>query len=314
VLGEVDDAHPTAAEDPLDAVAGEGRADERSRRHLTLLAQCLRAFYRGGVDEPEVGGLLGRYRLEGVLGQGAMGTVYRAAAEGGDPVALKVASAELAADETYRRRFEREARIAASLSHPHIVDVVEAGEAEGRPFLASRLVEGGTLADRIGAGALSDDEVVRVVSELAAALDVLHERDLVHRDVKPANVIIDSAGRALLSDFGLARGANDTVLTQPGRVSGTVDYLAPELIRGAPASPASDVYSLGCLAYECLSGRPPFADRPIPDAILAHLEAQPEPLASPLSHAVLQALEKEPGARPPTAAAYALMLRVSLPR
>jgi serine/threonine-protein kinase len=268
----------------------------------------------GGVDEPEVGGRLGRYRLEGVLGQGAMGTVYRAIGEGGDPVALKVASADLAADETYRRRFEREARIAASLDHPHIVGVVEAGEAGGRPFLASRLVEGRTLAERIAEGPLPEDEVVRLVAELAAALDVLHERELVHRDLKPANVILDASGRALLSDFGLARGADDTVLTQPGRVSGTVDYLAPELIRGAPASPASDVYSLGCLAYECLSGRPPFAERSIPDAILAHLEAQPEPLASPLSHAVLQALEKDPEARPPTAAAYALMLRVSLPR
>lgn len=242
-----------------------------------------------------------------------MGTVYRAVGDDGDVVALKLASSDLASDDTYRRRFEREARIAASLSHPNIVDVVEVGEADGRPFLASRLVEGRTLTERIDEGPLSDEEVVRVVSELAAALDVLHERDLVHRDLKPSNVILDPSGRALLSDFGLARGGDDTVLTQPGRVSGTVDYLAPELIRGAPASPASDVYGLGCLAYECLSGHPPFAQRSIPEAILAHLESEPEPLASPLSFAVLQALEKDPARRPPTAAAYALMLRVSLP-
>ena len=241
-----------------------------------------------------------------------MGTVYRAVADDGAVVALKVASPELAADATYRRRFEREGRIAASLSHPNIVDVVEAGEAEGRPFLASRLVEGQTLADRIAGRRLSEADVVRIVAELAAALDVLHERGLVHRDVKPGNVIFDGDGRALLTDFGLARGADDTVLTQPGRVSGTVDYLAPELIRGSPASPASDVYGLGCLAYECLSGAPPFGKRSVPDAILAHLEAQPEPLDSPLSTAVLQALAKDPAQRPPTAATYALMLRVSL--
>jgi serine/threonine protein kinase len=241
-----------------------------------------------------------------------MGTVYRAVGDDGVAVALKIAPTDLARDETYRRRFEREARIAASLEHPNIVDVVDTGEADGRPFLASRLVDGTTLAQRIAERRLEDTEVVGVVSQLAAALDVLHERGLVHRDLKPANVILDRDGRALLTDFGLARGANDTVLTQPGRVSGTVDYLAPELIRGAPATPASDLYGLGCIAYECVAGGPPFGSRSVPDAILAHLESTPEPLESPLSTAVLQALEKDPAARPPTAAAYALMLRVSL--
>jgi serine/threonine kinase PknH len=264
------------------------------------------------VEEPEVGGRLGRYVLEEILGHGAMGSVYRAVRDDGAIVALKVASPDLAADETYRRRFERESRIASSLVHPNLVAVVEAGEAEGRPFLASQLVEGRTLAERISEGPLDDAEAVRVVSQVAAALDVLHERDLVHRDVKPANVLLARGGEAMLADFGLARGADDTVLTQRGRVSGTVDYLAPERIRGAPATPASDVYGLGCLAYECLSGAPPFAERSLPDAILAHLESEPEPLDSPLSDAVLQALAKEPDDRPPTAATYALMLRVSL--
>lgn len=264
------------------------------------------------MEEPGPGGTLGRYVLEGVLGHGAMGTVFRARGVDGAPVALKVASPDLAGDETFRRRFEREARIAASLAHPHIVDVVEVGEADGRPFLASRLVEGCTLAERIAESRLSGTEVVRVVAEVASALDVLHQRGLVHRDVKPANVILEGDGRALLADFGLARSADDTVLTQAGRVSGTVDYLAPELIRGEPASPASDVYGLGCVAYECLSGAPPFAERTVPEAILAHLEAEPEPLESPLSDAVLTALAKEPADRPPTATAYALMLRVSL--
>ncbi|MDX6474580.1 MAG: hypothetical protein QOH95_91 [Gaiellaceae bacterium] len=260
-----------------------------------------------------MGDRLGRYVLEERLGHGAMGTVYRAVREDGLVVALKVAAPELAADETYRRRFEREGRIAASLSHPHIVDVIEAGEAGGRPFLVSRLVHGRTLAQRIDEdGPLPDAQVVRIVSEIAAALDVLHERELVHRDVKPANIILEEVGGALLADFGLARGASDTVLTQTGRVSGTVDYLAPEVIRGAQAAPAADVYALGCVAYACLSGAPPFATRSVPDAILAHLESPPEPLPSPLSEAVLQALAKSPEERPPTATTYALMLRVSL--
>jgi serine/threonine-protein kinase len=193
------------------------------------------------------------------------------------------------------------------------VEVLEAGEEGGRPYLVSRLVEGRTLADRIDVeGSLPDDEVVRIVSEVASALDALHERELLHRDVKPANVLLAAGGGAALADFGLARGAADTVLTQTGRVSGTVDYLAPEVIRGAPASAASDIYALGCLAYECLAGSPPFAGRPVADAILAHLEAQPDALASQLSGAVLQALAKDPADRPPTATTYALMLRVSL--
>lgn len=265
------------------------------------------------MEEPEVGGRLGRYLLEEELGRGSMGTVYRAVRDDGAVVALKLAAPELAADELYRRRFEREGRIAASFSHPHVVEVLEAGEADGRPYLVSRLVEGRSLEARIGGeGPLSDAEVVRVVSEIASALDALHERDLLHRDVKPANVLLSAGGGAALADFGLARGVADTVLTQAGRVSGTVDYLAPEVIRGAPATAASDIYALGCLAYECLSGSAPFANRPVGDAILAHLEAEPSPLASPLSAAVLQALAKDPVDRPPTATTYALMLRVSL--
>ena len=265
------------------------------------------------MHEPEVGETLGPYVLEGELGRGSMGTVFRARAADGTVVALKVLRPELADNETFRRRFEREGRIARELSHPHIVEVLDTGEAGGRAYLASRLVDGRSLADRLEEdGPLGTQEVVRLVAEVATALDVLHERDLVHRDIKPANVMIDATGHAALADFGLARGEADTVLTTPGRVSGTVDYLAPELIRGAASSPATDVYALGCLAYECVSGAPPFAGKHVADAVLAHLEEAPPPLDSPLSHAVLQALAKDPAERPPTATAYALMLRVSV--
>jgi serine/threonine-protein kinase len=265
------------------------------------------------VDEPEVGQRVGGYVLEQELGRGAMGVVYRAVRDDGAVVALKLAPADLLQNETYRRRFEREGSIASSLTHRNIVEVVETGVADGRPFVASRIVEGSTLADLLATdGPLDDAGAVRLVSQVAAALDVLHERDLIHRDVKPANVIVRRDGSAALADFGLARGVADTILTSPGRVSGTVDYLAPEVIRGEPATPASDLYSLGCLAYECLDGAAPFSDRPVADALLAHLEEQPRLLLSPLSGAVVQALAKDPRDRPPTAAAYALMLRVSL--
>ena len=262
--------------------------------------------------EPEAGAAFGPYALEQELGRGPMGTVFRAR-RGDEVVALKLLPGELGADETYRRRFEREVRIAASLSHPHIAAVVDAGEIDGRPFLASRFVEGRSLADRLlEEGALDPAAVADLVAQVASALDVLHQEGLVHRDVKPSNILLAADGTAVLSDFGLARGRGDTVYTAQGRVSGTVAYLAPELIHGEPASTASDVYGLGCVAYECLAGAPPFADRPVGDAVLAHLQEPPPPLGPPLGEAVAQALAKQPADRPPTATAYALMLAVSL--
>jgi serine/threonine-protein kinase len=254
---------------------------------------------------------LGPYRVDSVIGEGAMGIVYRAHDAGGAAVALKVLRPELADDAVYRRRFEREGRIAGELRHRHLASVLEVGEDGGVPYLAARYVEGESLAERLERGRLSPGELVRLAAEIGSALDALHERGLVHRDVKPANVIVEPDGTAVLTDFGLARGEADTVLTTPGRLSGTIDYVAPELIRGSPATPASDVYALGCLTYECLAGAPPFGDRPVAEAALAHLEAEPRPLPSPLSFAVLQALAKEPALRPPTASAYALMLAVS---
>jgi serine/threonine protein kinase len=265
------------------------------------------------MGDPEAGTAFGPYALEEELGRGPMGAVFRARRDGGEPVALKLLPDDLAADETFRRRFEREVRIARSLDHPHIASVVDAGEVDGRPYLASRLVEGPSLADELTAhGPRRAPETVDVVAQVASALDALHAEGLVHRDVKPANILLAADGTAVLSDFGLARGRADTVLTAPGRVSGTVDYLAPELIRGGVATTASDVYALGCVAYECASGAPPFADKPVAEAVIAHLQEAPPPLASPIGEAILQALAKEPEQRPPTATAYALMLAVSL--
>jgi serine/threonine-protein kinase len=265
----------------------------------------------------EPGDRLGPYRLEERLGEGAMGVVFRAVREPeGGEVALKVLRAELASDETFRRRFEHEARAAGEVRHKHLVPIEDAGEADGRPYLAVTFVPGRTLADRLAEeGPLSIDELVRVVAHVASGLDALRAAGIVHRDVKPSNVILDAAGAAYLTDFGLAKGRAYTVLTKPGMVMGTLDYLAPEALRGAEATPASDIYALGCLAYECVAGRAPFADRSMFELASAHLSVEPpDPCAGRadaprgLSWAILQALEKEPKKRPPTATAYAHMV------
>ncbi|HUK94661.1 MAG TPA: serine/threonine-protein kinase [Gaiellaceae bacterium] len=270
--------------------------------------------------ELEEGGRLGPYRLERLLGRGGMGVVFKAVREpDGDVVALKVLRDELSNDDTYRQRFAREGRIAAGLSHRHLVPVVDAGEVDGRPYIAARFIVGRTLADVLEAeGPLALSPMLRTISEVATALDTLHREGLVHRDVKPANIMIDESGISYLTDFGLARGLAATVLTQPGRVVGTLDYLAPEVISGNTAGPASDIYALGCVTYECIAGRPPFGEMGIAEAALASIQDEPadpcegrSDLPKTLSFAVLQALAKSPADRPPTAAAYALMLRIS---
>jgi serine/threonine protein kinase len=261
---------------------------------------------------------LGPYLLEGMLGEGSMGIVFRASHDDGTVVALKVLRPELSGDEAYRRRFEREGRIASTLTHPHLVEVVDTGEADGWTYLASRYVHGESLAERLARnGPLPVEDVVRVAGEVGTALDTLHASELVHRDVKPSNVMLGDTG-AELTDFGVARGTADSVLTTPGRVVGTVDYLAPEVIRGEQAEPPADVYALGCLLYECVAGAPPFGSRPFPEAALAHISEEP-PDPSPARRdlprqfwtALRHGLAKDPEDRPPTATAYALMLRVS---
>jgi serine/threonine protein kinase len=265
------------------------------------------------VAEFERGGHVGVYRLEERLGEGGMGVVYRAVREpDGDQVALKVLRAELSADETFRRRFVHEARAAGEVRHKHLVPITEAGEADGRPYLAVSFVRGRTLEQRLTGGPLPIPEMVRVVAHVASGLDALHNAGIVHRDVKPSNVIIDESGSARLTDFGLAKGRAYTVLTKPGMVMGTLDYLAPEMLRGAEATGASDIYALGCVAFECTAGRAPFADKSMFDLASAHLNVEPpDPCADRddapdgLSWAIVQALAKDPGKRPPTATAYA---------
>ncbi len=263
------------------------------------------------------GRVFGSYQLQTQLGEGGMGIVFRAVRmEDGEVVAVKILRRELAGDETFRRRFFHEARAAGRVQHRNVVPVIEAGENEGRPYLVVQYVEGGSLAERIESrGPLPVDEAARIVGQLAGGLDVLHEHEIIHRDIKSSNVLLDQEGMALLTDFGLAKGRADTVLTRPGQVMGTLDYLAPELIRGERASASSDVYALGCLLYECLAGGPPFAGQSPLQVGIYHLEYPPPDLTDvrsdlpkSLSWAVLQALEKDPQKRPQTATAYARLV------
>jgi len=271
--------------------------------------------------ELAVGDRLGPYLLEELLGEGGMGLVFRAVREGDDrAVALKLLKVDLSEDETYKRRFIHEARSAAEVTHEHLVPILDAGEIDGRPYLAAAYVAGRTLEQRIQEeGALSLEGVLRLAEEVAGGLDALHGRGVVHRDIKASNILLSQDGAAALTDFGLAKGAAYTVLTRPGQVLGTLDYMAPELIKGEPATTASDIYAFGCCVYECAAGRAPFADRSGFQKGIAHLEDEPsdpgvdrDDWSAALSDVVLEALRKEPPHRPPTATAYAAKLRAAV--
>jgi serine/threonine protein kinase len=266
--------------------------------------------------ELQVGDTLGTYCLESVLGEGGMGKVFGARREDGTLVALKVLKPELAGDYIFQHRFNQEARAAAEVHNEHPVPIFEASEVDGLHYLAVAYLPGGSLADRLAAdGTLPAAAAAQVISDVARGLDALHGAGIVHRDVKPGNVLFDAEGTAMLTDFGLAKGRAYTVLTQPGQVIGTLDYLAPELIRGEPATPSSDVYALGCVAYECVVGRAPFAEKTFFEIGLAHLEETPvDPrekrpeLPAALAAAILATLEKDPSSRPAGAAAFADLL------
>ena len=270
--------------------------------------------------ELEPGDTLGPYRLESVLGEGGMGLVFKAHRDGDDrPVALKVLKRQLSGDLVFQQRFQHEARAAAEVRDRHLVAILESAEWDGRHCLASEYVDGGSLTERVAAsGPLPLADVVRVVTEVGTGLDALHTADVMHRDIKPSNVLFADDGTAMLTDFGLAKGRAYTVLTRPGQVMGTLYYLAPELIRGQPATPATDIYALGCVAFECVAGRAPFGDKSAFQVGLAHLEeAPPDPCAerpelpAHFSAAILAALAKDPERRPATAGAYASLLRAA---
>jgi len=267
---------------------------------------------QGPSSDDVIGDQVGAWQIESLIAEGGMGRVYRARSADGEHVALKLVKPELARDRVFRRRFEREASIAQRIAHPHVVPVLDTGEHQGVPYLAQRLMSGGSLDEKLAQeGQLEIDVALRICREVASGLDALHAAQLFHRDVKPANILLDEMETAYITDFGLAKDSQGSLLTRPGQTLGSVDYMAPEQIRSDEISGATDVYALGCVLFECLSGSPPFADRQGMRVLWAHLQdAPPDPaearpgLPPAMAAALLRALEKEPSARPAGASEF----------
>ena len=246
------------------------------------------------------------YRIEAEAGRGGMGIVYRATQIAlGRPVALKLIAADFAGDRSFRERFKREWETAASIDHPNVIPVYEAGEAEEHLFIAMRYVEGLDLANLLAREPeLAPERAVRIIAQVAAALDAAHARGLVHRDVKPANVLIGAEEHVYLTDFGLTKHASQDALTKTGLFVGSVDYAAPEQIRGEAMDARTDVYSLGCVLYQTLTKRLPY-DKPADVAKMYAHVSEPPPLVSAarldgstaFDAVVVQAMAKEPDDR-----------------
>jgi serine/threonine protein kinase len=270
-----------------------------------------------GTGDLQAGDVFGEYRVQERLGEGAMGTVYRAIRDlETTPVALKLVRSEFATDGLYRQRFLHEARAASEVDHPHLVNVIDAGEVDGRQFLAMRLVSGRPLDELVKAGELLDPATAATLAtQIGDALDALHAKGVVHRDVKAANILLQEDGTAALTDFGLAKGTGYEGLTAVGQIVGTIEYLAPERIIGQEAAPASDLYALGCVIYESVVGKTPFAGKGPMGTAFGHLEEQPPPIEgapAPFADAVLVALAKDPAERPATAREYGQTLLQAL--
>ena len=261
-----------------------------------------------------IGKMLGHFEVVAKLGAGGMATVYRANQPSlGRQVAIKVLSDELARDETFRERFLREARAVAQLTHPNILPVYDFGKDEetGALYYVMQLVDGGTLSQRLEQP-MSVEEAVRIIVQIARALDYAHRHGVIHRDVKPANVLLTPDGRPLLSDFGIAHIMQETHLTQTGTSLGTPAYMSPEQARGELADHRSDQYALGIMAYELLTGSVPFqADTPV-GLLHQHAFVPPEPLRKlrpglpkNLEKVVMRALAKYPVQRYASAGEFA---------
>ncbi|WP_427924679.1 serine/threonine-protein kinase [Streptomyces sp. cg40] len=252
--------------------------------------------------------IAGRYRLHVAIGRGAMGEVWQAYDEvGGRPVAVKLLHAQNS-EPTAAARFRLEAQTAGRLSHPHVVGVLDFGEQEGRLFLVMELVQGDSLSHVLAqAGPLPAEQVARIAAHSAAGMAAAHEQGIVHRDIKPGNLLLDADGSVKIADFGIAQFMNDPggALTATGQIVGTSLYIAPERALGQPAGPPSDVYSLGCVLYQLLVGQPPFRAGSAIAVLHHHLDTAPVPprelgvgLPPAFENYLLGLLAKRPEDRP----------------
>src|ERR671937_919907 len=286
---------------PSDTLSGNAAVRPADRMASSMeLARTLE-LVRVKLDQ-RIGTELGGYRILGQLGRGGTSVVYRAEhVRLGRTAALKLLSPGLG-EADFSDRFLRESRLAASLDHPNIVPVYDAGEEDGLLYIAMACVEGTDLKTLINEeGALPLRRAVHILGQIASALDAAHARGLVHRDVKPANILVGPEDRAYLSDFGAVKELASAGMTRTGAFVGTIEYCAPEQIEGGDVDARTDVYALGCVLYEALTGEPPF-HRPSEVAVLnAHLHAPPPQLskAAPdlpraLDPVIAKALAKSP--------------------
>lgn len=272
--------------------------------------------------DARIGTELVGYRIEALLGRGGTSIVYRADDARLDrKVALKLLAPALADDERFRERFLRESKLAASIEHPNIVPVYDAGEADGLLYIAVRYVPGEDLKTLLQReGPLEPERALSVVAQVGAALDVAHERGLVHRDVKPSNVLVAPGDHVYLSDFGLTKSASDrSALTTTGQLIGTVDYIAPEQIEGRKVDGRADLYSLACVLYECLTGKVPFPRDSELAVLWSHVNDEPPKpsdvrpdLPRALDGVVAKAFAKDPAARYATGRAFVDAARAAI--
>lgn len=261
------------------------------------------------MDSFEPGLVVAGYRLDRLLGQGGMGVVFEATQLSLDrTVALKIVAPQLSSDIAFRARFRRECLIQARMEHPNIVTVHEAGEFQDTLFLAMRLVRGSSLKDMITAGELDTERTLRILASIADALDSAHEANLIHRDVKPHNILVGARDHPYLADFGLTKRIEDTGLTRTGQFVGSLDYISPEQIQSEPATRASDIYALGAVLFECLTGVVPYLKESEAAVLYAHVAQAPPrvtdhrpTLPVALNPVLERAMAKEPTERHATA-------------
>jgi serine/threonine protein kinase len=252
-----------------------------------------------------VGKTLGKYQIVGEIGRGGMAVIYKAWQPSlGRYVALKVLSPFLQKDKDFIARFHREARAAAKLNHPNIVNILDAGEAEGINYIAMEYIDGESLRDILARGRLDATTAASIVAQIASALDYAHSQGVVHRDIKPSNILIDRRGRVVLTDFGIARAVGFSRLTQTGALVGTPEYMSPEQAEGLEIDHRTDIYSLGVVLYNMLTGRVPF-EGTTPQAVLyGHVHKRPTPpsqlnprISRDVEAVVLRALAKNKARR-----------------
>lgn len=274
----------------------------------------------GGAPDTLLGGVLGHCEIEALIGVGGMSRVYRALQRTLDRyVAVKVLPSYVAADPMFVQRFKREAHAMARLSHPNIITVHDTGEDQGRLYIIMEYVAGGNLKERM-TPLLPMQDVTRIFRQVAEALNFAHSKNIIHRDVKPVNVLMDTNGRAVLSDFGIAKTFEATEsLTRVGAGVGTPEYMSPEQCRGATVDQRADIYALGILLYEMLTGRTPFIADNYTALAHAHIYEQPPPpsrfnprISPAVQMVVLKAIEKDPGERFQTALAMASALEQAM--